>query len=65
MVFGGVDLLRTKLDVPRHDLTRWLTGSDELPNPVFLRLVDLLRKPVDDVRPEGDRADEEQAKQNE
>jgi hypothetical protein len=41
-VAGSVEALAVKLEVSRVILRAWLTGTQEVPVPVFLKVVDLL-----------------------
>ena len=41
-VLGGVEALRSHLQVSMRDLSRWMAGEARPPDAVFLRVVDLL-----------------------
>ena len=44
---GSVQELQRFLQVPSHDLLRWMNGAEEPPLQVFLRVVDIiLEKPA-------------------
>lgn len=41
-ILGGMPQLQRVLQVPTHDLIRWMNGVEEPPLPVFLRIVDVI-----------------------
>ena len=41
-ILGGEERLRALLDVPPGAFSRWMQGSEPMPTPVFLMIVDFL-----------------------
>ena len=52
-ILGGEDRLRALLDAPPGAFARWMQGTEPLPTPVFLMIVDFLSDMESGVQPFG------------
>jgi hypothetical protein len=42
LVLGGAQALAQQLEVPEQQIREWLTGSAEIPQPVFISAVEII-----------------------
>ena len=52
-ILGGEERLRALLDAPPGAFARWMQGTEPLPTPVFLMIVDFLSDMESGVQPFG------------
>ena len=52
-ILGGEERLRALLDAPPGAFARWMQGTEPLPTPVFLMIVDFLADMESGVLPFG------------